>query len=174
MDVNRFSSCVSSFRNTIKRLADLYGHPATKRQRVFHVAFLWLMLLSIFLILRFVYLSFGIGVPCPLHAVTGLYCPGCGMFRAAVSLMRVDIWQAIRYNALSVILLPLLFLSGIRETARYIRAAFPAPAGRLEMVVIVGVAVASVIYGVARNLPVFAMLRPTGIILNMKTLLPAR
>ena len=130
---------------------------------MFRVASLWVLLVSVFSLLGLAYLNFGFGIPCPLHAVTGLYCPGCGMFRASISLLRWDVWQAIRYNALSVILLPLLFISIVRENTRYIRATRPAPVGRLEMIIIVGVASASVLYAIARNLPFLAMLRPTGL-----------
>jgi len=146
----------------MKRITDLFSHPSTKRQRVFRVVFLWTFIVAIFLVLRFVYLRFGFGIPCPLHAVTGLYCPGCGMFRASLALMRGEIWQAVRYNAFAVILLPLLFILSIRGTARYIRAALPVPAGRLEMIVVVGIAAASVLFAAARNLPLLAMLRPIG------------
>jgi len=82
------------------------------------------------------------------------------MFRAADALLRGDVWQAIRYNALSVVLLPLLFVFSVRETVRYIRAAAPAPASRLEIALCVGVASVSVLYAAARNLPFFAILRP--------------
>jgi len=146
----------------MKSIKPLFNHPSTKRQRVFRVASLWVFITAVFLILRFVYLHFGFGIPCPLHAVTGLYCPGCGMFRAALALVRGDVWQAVRYNAFSVILLPLLFLLSIRGAVRYIRGAVPAHAGRLEMIATVGIAAASVLYAVARNLPFLAMLRPPG------------
>ena len=120
---------------------------------MFRAASFWVLMILGFLVLRLVYLVFGVGIPCPFHAVTGLYCPGCGMFRAAGALMRGDVGQAVRYNALSVVLLPMLFVLAARATIRYIRCAPPVPASRLEMVVSIGTATASLLYAVARNLP---------------------
>ena len=135
----------------------------SKRQRVLRAASLWALSLIGFIALRLIYSSYGIGIPCPLYVVTGLYCPGCGMFRAAGALIQGDIWQAIRYNALSVILLPTLMVLCIRETARYIRAANPIRAKRLETAIYTGAITISVLYAIARNLPIFAMLQPTNL-----------
>jgi len=46
---------------------------------------------------------------CPLHAVTGLWCPLCGGLRAADSLAHGRIVTALHENALFVTSLPLLF-----------------------------------------------------------------
>ena len=37
-------------------------------------------------------------IPCPILWLTGISCPGCGITRAAVSLCRLDIGQALYYN----------------------------------------------------------------------------
>ena len=126
-------------------------------------ASVWSSLLLGFLLLRVIYTRFGVGIPCPVRVVTGLYCPGCGMFRAVGALLRGNVWQAIRYNALSVVLLPLLLVFSARRTIRYIRTAAPALTSRAEMIVSIGVASVSLLYAIARNLPALAMLRPTGL-----------
>ncbi len=46
--------------------------------------------------------------PCLLHSMTGLHCPGCGATRAAHSLLHGQFAQALAYNALFVLLLPLI------------------------------------------------------------------
>jgi hypothetical protein len=46
--------------------------------------------------------------PCPLHALTGLYCPGCGSTRALHALLHGDVPTALSMNPLLVIALPLL------------------------------------------------------------------
>ena len=124
-------------------------------------ASLWVSLFLGFLLLRFIYIGFGVGVPCPLHTFTGLYCPGCGMFRATGALLEGNIWQAVRYNALCVILLPLIFVFCIRETFQYIHATPPVSTSRLEIVIFVVVIAISVLYAIVRNLPAFDMLKPT-------------
>ena len=35
----------------------------------------------------------GLGVPCPFHMLTGLYCPGCGITRCISALLQGN-WQA--------------------------------------------------------------------------------
>lgn len=46
--------------------------------------------------------------PCPLLALTGLYCPGCGSTRALHALLHGDLAQAMAMNPLLVIALPVL------------------------------------------------------------------
>jgi hypothetical protein len=46
--------------------------------------------------------------PCPLHALTGLYCPGCGSTRALHALLHADFAQAMAMNPLLVLALPVL------------------------------------------------------------------
>ncbi|WP_309122278.1 DUF2752 domain-containing protein [Paenibacillus sp.] len=96
----------------------------------------------------------GLGIPCVFHEATGLYCPGCGMTRAALSLLEGDLPQAFRYNALAFGLLPLLFVyflanrRGMRRTSRAVMAAM---------------VTAALAFGVTRNLPAWAWLSPTAI-----------
>jgi len=50
---------------------------------------------------------------CIFLLLTGLKCPGCGSQRAIHHLLNLDIIAALQYNALVVIMLPLLFLYGV-------------------------------------------------------------
>ena len=135
-------------------------YTSTVRQRVIRAASLWLLLLLAFILLRIIYLRFNFGIPCPLYSITGLFCPGCGMFRAIGALSQAAILQAVRYNALALILLPVLAIYCIRDTIRYIQATPPSPASRAEMILIVGLVAVSMLYAALRNLPYFEILRP--------------
>jgi len=53
---------------------------------------------------------------CPIHAVTGLYCPGCGMTRAILAVLRLDPTTAVHQNALVLVVLPLLIISTTRSS----------------------------------------------------------
>src|SRR5689334_3156810 len=59
--------------------------------------------------------SGGIFPPCPLHYLTGLYCPGCGSLRAMHALLHGDFLQAWAMNPLTVILLPFLIYGLMSE-----------------------------------------------------------
>ena len=53
---------------------------------------------------------------CQFHAMTGLYCPGCGSLRAAHQLLHGHIGAALRFNALLVMAVPVgagIFVSRI-------------------------------------------------------------
>ena len=52
--------------------------------------------------------------PCPFHAMTGLFCPGCGATRALHALLHFDLPQALAMNPLLVLCLPLLALFGLQ------------------------------------------------------------
>lgn len=41
----------------------------------------------------------GIGIPCLLNSATGLLCPGCGVSRMFLALLKLDFAGAFRYNA---------------------------------------------------------------------------
>ncbi|MCL6619251.1 MAG: DUF2752 domain-containing protein [Thermomonas hydrothermalis] len=48
--------------------------------------------------------------PCPIHALTGLYCPGCGSTRCLYALVHADLPLALAMNPLLVVSLPALGL----------------------------------------------------------------
>ncbi len=47
----------------------------------------------------------GLGIPCVFHAITKLECPGCGVTRMLISVVKLDFVSAFWYN-------PFLFLTG--------------------------------------------------------------
>src|ERR1700704_6567241 len=50
----------------------------------------------------------GMFPPCPVHSLTGWYCPGCGSLRAIHQLLHGNLRAAWAMNALTVMLLPFL------------------------------------------------------------------
>ncbi len=63
----------------------------------------------------------GLGMPCILHELTGLQCGGCGMTRAAVSLLHLDFPAAFSYHALWPVLVSYMLWVGISAAVVYIR-----------------------------------------------------
>ncbi|MEK4285959.1 MULTISPECIES: DUF2752 domain-containing protein [Paenibacillus] len=93
-----------------------------------------------------------ISIPCPFHEWTGLYCPGCGVTRVILSLLKFDVIQAFRFNPLLFILAPLYMLYWITNK-KQIR-----PLSQAIMTIML---ILTVTFGILRNLPLFEYLAPT-------------
>jgi uncharacterized protein DUF2752 len=103
----------------------------------------------------------GLFPPCPVHYLTGWYCPGCGSLRAIHQLLHGELRAAWALNPLTVLLLPfltyglasavLLEVSGKQLPQPFIRAGW-----------IRALCAAILLFGIARNLPVhpFDLLAP--------------
>lgn len=101
----------------------------------------------------------GIGL-CPFHAVTGLWCPGCGGTRAFADLAHLDVVGALGHNVLAVALAATLAVAWVLWVGRRWRGE-----GLERMIVLgprvsVGVLVTMVAFTVLRNLPAGVALAP--------------
>jgi len=95
---------------------------------------------------------------CVLYSATGLYCPACGGTRAAYDLMHADLAGAFARNpAVPLLLVAVLVWFAYRSTYRR-RHGSAAPA--VPAWVPVGVAVATLVFGVLRNIPGWDWLSP--------------
>jgi hypothetical protein len=101
--------------------------------------------------------------PCPLHALTGLYCPGCGATRALHALVDGHLVTALHDNALFVAAVPIIGFVWVAWLLRTMGR--PAPKMLpLSPRLTTAVAVVLVVFAVARNLPIapFRALAPLG------------
>ncbi|NEZ41014.1 DUF2752 domain-containing protein [Paenibacillus alvei] len=90
----------------------------------------------------------GISIPCFFYEFTGLYCPGCGLTRALASLLRIDIYQSFRLNALLYIIPPVYLLAYVLG-------------GKYKTSLLWALLVIALGYGVLRNFTYFSWLAPT-------------
>lgn len=102
---------------------------------------------------------FGRGLYCPIWLATGLYCPGCGVSRMCLRLLRLDFAGAFRANPLLFAALPLLLGLGGWHVVRYVKEG-PGKTPRWEERFWLALAVVFVVYGIARNVPALSFLAP--------------
>lgn len=121
------------------------------------VAFLCLIFLIGYLVIGD---YFQIFLFCPIKKVTGFYCPGCGITRMCLSILKGEFYQAFRYNPLIFVLLPFFFCYFIDSIFSSLRNRKPF-FSRLEPYLWYFLIVLFLGYGLIRNIPLFDFLRPT-------------
>lgn len=93
----------------------------------------------------------GWGIPCVFHLVTGLSCPGCGVSRMFMALLRLDFGAAWEANPAILALLPLGMVVLADILVRYVRTGRRVP-GKFSNVAIVFMIAVLLVFGVMRNL----------------------
>ena len=111
------------------------------------------------LLITYLYLGnkFHIYLDCPIKKTIGLYCPGCGITRMFLSLLKLDFYQAFRYNPLLFITLPIfIFFIGnailTKKEPLY---------NKVPNKIWIATIILFISYGVLRNIPFFDFLAPT-------------
>lgn len=95
---------------------------------------------------------------CPTYALTGIYCPGCGMLRATHDLTHGDLAGAMQRNPLApFLLLGLVGLFAIWVVARWTGRPVRWTPGRWTPWLLVG---GFLLFTVARNVPGWTWLSP--------------
>jgi hypothetical protein len=102
----------------------------------------------------------GLRVPCPFHAATGWWCPGCGLTRATHHLLHGDVLAALSYHALA----PVVLAAGIWSWLAWWWPTIggrgsPGPA-QLPVRAWVALGGALIVFAVLRNVAPFASLAP--------------
>ncbi|MBQ3408158.1 MAG: DUF2752 domain-containing protein [Clostridia bacterium] len=95
-------------------------------------------------------------IPCIVYKTTGLYCPGCGGTRMFLSLFKLDIYQAFRYNMLFTIAIPFFIIHFICKIFFKLKYKIPNLVWFLLLIIVI-------LYGILRNIPYFSFLGPTEI-----------
>lgn len=94
----------------------------------------------------------GLAIPCIFHKATGYLCPGCGLTRFCLSLLRLDFAGAWSSNQAFFILLPVIAAQFIIYITAYLRTGKTA-LSRGETAVVWCEIVFLLFFGIVRNLP---------------------
>ena len=93
----------------------------------------------------------GFGIPCVFYEVTGWQCPGCGVSRMCLSLLRLDFHGAFEANPVLLLLLPLLIAVAVDSIVRYVRTGSLRTKGWSAISVWIAVVIL-LVFGIFRNL----------------------
>lgn len=118
-----------------------------------------ILILISFLIIYFILSELlDVGIPCLFYEITGYYCPGCGITRLLFSLLKLDFYQAFRYNPLIFIL---IIITVIYWLVKFILKKFMNISIEIPNYVYYILLVIVIIFGILRNIPMFDFLSPT-------------
>lgn len=103
----------------------------------------------------------GLFPACPLYAMTGIYCPGCGSTRALHELLHGQLLSALGLNLMTVTALPFVLYSGVSYITYAVRGR-RLPSVHLPARYIWTLGCAILAFGVLRNIPhyPFSLLAP--------------
>ena len=99
----------------------------------------------------------GFYLPCPIHKITGFYCPGCGITRMFLYIFKLDFYKSFRSNMLVFILLPfaiVLYFEKIYSNYKKKKSLYD----KIDIKVWYVLLVIVLIYGILRN--IFPILAP--------------
>ena len=94
----------------------------------------------------------GLALPCPFHLVTGLLCPGCGVTRMSLALLRLDFAAAWQANPALLLLLPVLAGLLGQVALRYVKTG-QARLSPGQNILVWAMVLTLLLYGIGRNLP---------------------
>lgn len=96
----------------------------------------------------------GLFPQCPFHALTGLNCPGCGATRGMHQLLNGNFIEALHYNALLVLFVPMIIYFLLNLVSVAVRGK-TLGIGKLPPAGIWTFAVVLLVFGILRNLPFY-------------------
>lgn len=114
------------------------------------IGFILIVLSVLLAYALFCYYS-GFGIPCLFNLITGLKCPGCGITRMCLSLLRFDLKSAFNYNPAILILLPFFILIFLRAIYVYIKNG-DLNLGKAFDIIIYIIITVLIIFGILRNI----------------------
>lgn len=124
---------------------------ASLKQRLFYTIKIYGMLL----ICALAYAAFcnwsGYGIPCAFKAITGLSCPGCGISRMFIHMLKLEWKEAFMSNQAVFVLLPLFVIYFIRRSIIYVKSG-TYHENAVTKTAIAAILVTLLVFGAVRNI----------------------
>ena len=76
-------------------------------KRFIALAVLIVIAMSLMVLYNFDPSTYNFYPKCPLFLLTGFKCPGCGVSRAFYQILHGNIWEALRYNPILAVIIPI-------------------------------------------------------------------
>lgn len=116
----------------------------------------FIILILLLIIYLLVSSHFHFYILCPIKEITNLYCPGCGITRMLLSLLKLDFIKAFNYNPLVFISLPIglyLYIDYLIKKDKSLYKKIPEKIWYIVIIIFI-------VYGILRNIPAFDFLAP--------------
>jgi Protein of unknown function (DUF2752) len=98
--------------------------------------------------------------PCPLRALTGMWCPGCGLTRGVHAFLNGHVATSFGFNLFAPLLVVAVGYWWLANTSRAFTGWRPPRFIRSSRATTIAVLAAASVFTVARNLPPFRALAP--------------
>lgn len=129
-----------------------------KRIKIVIVSIIFIVVLAY--LIKYVFNTFSVSVPCLFHEITGFYCPGCGMTRAVYSFMELDIKSGFRNNFLLVLLIPVAIYYLIKFIYYFINGKVINNGSFINQKMVAFLLFVTILFGILRNFDYFSFLQP--------------
>lgn len=123
---------------------------AGSKKRLRRLLVLLAGLLTLGLSYAWIVSSLGAGIPCPFYQFTGFFCPGCGVTRMCMALLRGEWGEAWAANPGVCLLVPPMTVLLVCRAVGYVKGRLPRRWEERSWLIL---ALGLLAFGVWRNLP---------------------
>lgn len=118
---------------------------------IWTLAVLLVLAAGVYILVRFDPMQSVVYPKCVFHEITGLYCPGCGAARAFHALLHGRFLEALDFNPLLVVTLPVIIIMVVLELVGWLRNR---RYGIFHMWQAIALVALIITYTMLRNLPI--------------------
>lgn len=121
------------------------------KKRLYKLIKGYILIFAAGLLYALLFSEFNIKIPCIFNTITGYLCPGCGISRMCISILKLEFSEAFYYNKLIFLLIPLFCFFLLKWSIDYVKKG-KITNNKVERIIIWIVIVLLVIFGIVRNI----------------------